>query len=496
MKIKLFLMMMLAALLSPGAMAEESVPAAPTTSVDDVKKEQYELRKKVNTLCSQVHKLQSKKPTPTTSITVENTPVDHIDIPSAFYFGATPILSAPYIGEQTYFNGAHLIVNLPSVNEDLRLLQFQQRLYNTYLNNKIPYPKNPFVQFSGKVEAQALASTPYSGNRTSDINLTGAELDMAAVLNRFAVSFLGFSYDSSAPSANNPPITRVTNSRVVLTKGFLSIGNLNKAPAYGTIGQFYVPFGLYASNMLSTPLTASVGEMLERAVLIGYSPGPQGPYGSVFTFKGDSGSGGTLGHINQVGVNAGLAKDFGKVKTDVGVGYIANIADSLGMQDNGQTSGFTGFGGSSATENLAHRVPAVDIRGNIAIDKYNLRAEYVDSIRSFASTDMSFNGRSARPGALNIEGSYSFMTYSHPSAVAVGYGNSSEALALLIPKQTYRAVYSMAAWQSTIATIEFRHDINYEASDYASGGGGLAVNTGSDLGHTSQTVTAQLGVYF
>lgn len=464
---------------------------------DTLKKKEKCLEDEVVVLKKQVCKLCEEKEQHKQVITVENKEVSRVNIPSAFYFGSTPILSAPYIGTQTMFDGSHLIVNIPSTNEDLRLLQYQQKLYNTYRDSCIPYPQNPYVQFSGKIEGQVMASTPYTGNRTSDINLTGAELDMAAVLNQWAVSFLGFVYNSNPPSPNNPPITRTANSEVQLSKGFLSIGNFDKAPIYGTLGQFVVPYGSYASNMLTAPLTVSVGQMLERAILLGYSPSPKGgPYGSVFTFKGDSGSGGTLGHINQVGVNVGYAHNFQRIKTDIGGGYIANIADSGGMQNNGQTTGFTGFGGSQASESLVHRVPAIDLRGNIAFDKYNLRAEYINSIRSFNPYDMSYNGGTAKPSALNVEASYSFLTFAHPSAVAIGYGNSSQALALLIPKQRYVASYNVAIWRHTIGTIEFRHDINYGSGDYASGGGDLPVDTGNNLGHTSQTLTAQLGVYF
>lgn len=430
-------------------------------------------------------------------VTVENKEVTKVNIPSAFYFGSTPILSAPYIGVQTMFDGAHLIVNIPSVNEDLRLLQQQQTLYNTYRDNCIPYPKNPYVQFSGKIEGAVNASTPYRDNRTSDINLVGAELDMAAVLNQWAVSFLAFVYDPAPPQPNNPPITRTANSEVYLNKGFLSIGNLNKTPLYGTIGQFVVPFGLYATNMLTPTLTAQLGQLLERAILLGYNTGKSGPYGSIFTFRGDSGTGGTTGHINQLGLNAGYKFTYGRVKTDIGGGYIANIADSNGMQFNGQNSGFTGFGGSTVTEQLEHRVPAVDVRADVAFDKYNLRAEYIDTIRAFSPQNLTFNGSGARPSALNIEASYSFLTMDHPSAVALGYGNTSEALALLIPEQRYSAVYNVAIWRHTIGTLEYRHDINYSAGATATGAG-VGVNTGTptNLGHTSDTVTAQVGVYF
>lgn len=485
---------------SPVVYGEDQNPSTDSCSVKQLKKEEKQLKQDVKVLKAQVEELKKSKATPphTCCVTVENKEVSKVNIPSAFYFGSTPILSAPYIGVQTLFDGGHLIVNIPSVNEDLRLLQQQQNLYNTYRDNGIPYPKNPYVQFSGKIEGAVTASTPYTGNRTSDINLVGAELDMAAVLNQWAVSFLGFVYDPAPPSPNNPPITRAANSQVYLTKGFLSIGNLNQSPIYGTIGQFVLPFGLYATNMLTPTLTAQLGQLLERAILLGYNTGKEGPYGSMFTFRGDSGTGGTSGHINQLGLNIGYKTTFaGKVKADIGGGYIANIADSGGMQFNGQSSGFTGFGGSTVTEELEHRVPALDARFDVGFDKYHLRGEYIDCIRAFSAQNLTYDNGGARPSALNLEASYSFLSFDHPSAVAVGYGNSSEALALLMPEQRYSLVYNVAIWRHTIGTLEYRHDINYTAGAVASGAG-LPVNTGdpSNLGHTSDTVTAQIGVYF
>ena len=65
---------------------------------------------------------------------------------------------------------------------------------------------------------------------------------------------------------------RISNSRVFLDRGFIIIGNFNRSPIYGSLGQMYVPFGRYGSNMISLPLTYFIGKTKARAISVGLAP--------------------------------------------------------------------------------------------------------------------------------------------------------------------------------------------------------------------------------
>lgn len=427
--------------------------------------------------------------------------VRRIHIPSAIYFGGTPVITSPYLGIRSEFDGTDLIVNIPSVNEDLRILRQMVKLRKVYEEHEIPYPNHPYLELSGKVEVQSYLQTPYTGPRQTDVNIAGAEVDALPIINQWAFGLMTFNFDNSTPTAG--PITREFNSRVYMNKVFFTVGNLSASPFYVSGGQMYVPFGVYSSNMLSSPLTSFISKTLARAALVGFSQGDKGLYASAYTFHGGTGVGGTVSRLNNGGVNAGYIYKKDKFSLDFGGGWIANITDSLGMQDNGQPtspSQFAGFAVSSNTEALQHRVPGANVRGTMSIGDWGLIAEYVAATTQYSYNNLFYNTHGARPKAFNVEGSYSFTTFTKPSSFAVGYQQSNQALALSIPE--YRAVtaYNIALMKDTIFTVEYRHDVNYRSADSAGGGGGggaaLPFITNGQTGHTLDLLTVQFGIYF
>lgn len=414
------------------------------------------------------------------------------DLSALLYLGGTPVVVSPYLGERSAFDGSDLIVNIPPVNLDKRILLQWQKLENVYRKCNLPVPNRPFVDLSGKVEGQVIWSKPYTGRKHTDIDLSATEAEILAQVNNWVAGYMSFKYDNSQI---NPP--RTSNSRIFLNKGFAVVGDLDLAPLYGTIGQAYVPFGVYASNMLSAPLTQLLGRTKARYVGVGYSQANgNNLYGSVYTFKGDSGTTSNSNRINQGGINLGFKYVNGGWNADVGAGYIASVTDSEGMQATGGSSnGFTGFGATSAAEKLHRQIPGIDVYGSVGYGQFALIAEYLTAADKFAIANMSFNNHGAKPSALNVEGSYSFKVLSKPTSFSIGYQQSREALALLLPKNRYIATLNTSIWKSTIASLEYRHDVNYGRSDSAFGQN-LAVITNGDLGHSSDTVTAQFGVYF
>ncbi|MDF2866996.1 MAG: uncharacterized protein K0S11_466 [Gammaproteobacteria bacterium] len=411
------------------------------------------------------------------------------------YWGGTPVVTSPFLGEHSAFDGSDLIVNMSSINQDLRLLQQWQMLGNELANTGKKFPDSPMIELSGKIEAQAVATKPYVGKKTNDIDLSGLELDVSAGINPWTSGFMSISYDNSPLSTS---ATRTSNSNLFVNKAFLSLGNLNQFPLYLTAGQFQVPFGQYSSFMVSSPLTVSVGRTKARALLLGYHPKEnKGLYGSLFTFKGDSSTENNSGKVNQWGAN--LAYDFvGQgFKFTLGTSYINNMADAVGMQSNGLTTGFTGFGKNSATEIISDRVPGADVQGKLTMGPVVLLGEYLTATRAFNAADMTYNTQGAKPSAMNFEAAYLFKIADKPSSFALGYGQTGEALALALPKQRYSAVFNYSYWKNTIASLEYRHEIAYGAGDVATGKNNTMdyINMPM-LGKKSDALLAQFGIYF
>ncbi|HSW69676.1 MAG TPA: LbtU family siderophore porin [Gammaproteobacteria bacterium] len=422
-------------------------------------------------------------------------PVD-VDVP-----GQSFVSSGPYIGVPLQFSGSNLIVNTPSVNQDVALLKVRKNIHERLQAlGVIEEPDHAHVLLSGEVEGQAFYQDIGGGPNSTDIDLTNVTLDTYILgPSEWLSSLISFTYDNnSGPSdgtfANN---STVLNSRVYVNQGFFTIGNFSKTPFYGTVGQYYVPFGTYASNMVTGPLTKSMARIKARAILVGYQPQVDNtPYASAYIFQGDSHAGATS-RVNNGGINLGYRFTHAKFSGDIGGGVIGNIADSVGMQfvSNG-TAIFNGFGGVNGTgnERIAHRVPAYDIRALLDFGtKIDFIGEFITASTAFNKNDLTMNNHGARPKALNAELSYSFQAFARPTALAVGYGMTKDAMALQLPAQRYSVTAFTSIWKDTLQSLEFRHDVHYAKSSFATGSN---IPAPQSSGQCDSTVTAQFDVFF
>lgn len=404
------------------------------------------------------------------------------------YIAGMPVVTSPYLGARPAFDGSDLIVNISSINQDMRLMLQRRAIYDALGKLGYPAPGSPIVAISGSIQPMALRTNPFTGNASWDYDLGGTELDVAAALNSWVEGFFSFAYDASPPFEGGQ---RIANSAVRLNKSFLNVGNLDKSPFYMTAGQFYVPFGRYSSSMVSSPVTLRLARTKARALQIGYKRlGLEGVYASVYGFKSDT----TNGDSGAGGVN--VVYDFHRpyARGEIGASYISSLNDSGGMQLTGANAPqFAGFGAAQANEAVS-KTPAVDIHANVNIDAWAFIAEWVSATRQFRNADLSFNQVGAKPQAFNGEVAYTFKVGNKPASVGAGYGYTKQALALGLPKHRYDAVFNISLWKDTVQSLEYRHDV-----DYNTGNVGTGINATQNIngtGRTADTVSAEFDLYF
>ncbi len=421
--------------------------------------------------------------------------------PSWVYTQGTPITSSPYLGTHSEFDASDLIVNISSINEDVRILRERQRLNDRLKYYGLAQPQHPLLVISGKAEGQVLWSRPFNGTSTSDVDLATGEIELAAEMDPWVTGFIGLDYDNTPPLVNVSR-RRIDNSRIFLNKGFVTIGNFNRSPIYFSIGQMYLPFGRYSSNMISAPFTLIMARTNSRALLIGYrTMEGAGLYASAYTFAGDARTSNAQ-KLNQFGGDLGYDYQSGSSDYNFGVSYIRSLADADGMQNTGGAI-FGGFAAPNANpalnnELLARYVPGIDFHGVISVGRWVLLGEYVSALRAFNVNNMMFNNSGAKPLAMNFEAAYNIPIFGKPTSFAVGYGQTNDALALNLPRRRFIGVINMSIWRDTIASIEYRHDVNYGINTVASGTNSGIINaaTNNQLGRSSDAVTAQFGIYF
>jgi hypothetical protein len=375
------------------------------------------------------------------------------------------------------------------VNLDRRLLRQLQGVQHFYKQNNLPPMRLPFLQLSGDLEGQAAEVKVSPGNHNSDLNLTAADIDLLARVNPWIMGFMSLEYDSSR---NTPYMTG--NSKFRLGKGFITLGNLNKTPFYASVGQLYVPFGKYSSFQITAPVTEALGRTKARAfVLAADDKDNTGLYAAGYTFAS------SLRNNNRIngGADFGWNGHYQQISGQIAAGYLANLADSAGLQDNGGGEGipYSGLAQSNASEHLHHSVPGLDIHGNVNYRQFSLLGEYVSALKSFSSRDVSFNQHGAKPKALDVEAAYSYHLYNRPGSIALDYGHTEQALALLLPRQRYSVTVNYSFFRNTLASLEFRHDRDYGKSTTAGARDGQDRTFASPYQRVNK-VTAQFDVYF
>lgn len=415
-----------------------------------------------------------------------------LDVP-----GQAFVSTGPYVGVPIQFAGSDLVINSPSVNTDLQLLNIRSEISKqlTAMGGEIfKEPYHSHLLLSGLVEAQAqynnFAGPANDGAPSTNIDVTSVNLDAFFLgPSEWTLGFVEFAYDNSPPIYSPFESTSnytVYNSRMYVNKAFITIGDLQKSPIYGTIGQYYVPFGTYSSFMVSDPLTKDLARTKARAIELGYQPQVTDTfYGSIFAFRGDSHAT-TIDKINNGGINVGYKFDAGNLSGNIGGGWLANIADSGGMQigNNFQTY-----------EQLVHRVTAYDVRANLNFGPHiDFVGEYIVATQNFNMTDMSYNGHGAKPTALDLEAAYSFNAFDRPNSIGIAYDKSQQALAMGLPSARYAIVMATSIWRNTLQSLEIRHDREYSSGDTGTSANNspITIHTGS----SDNAVTAQFDYYF
>lgn len=413
------------------------------------------------------------------------------------YIAGTPVVTSPYLGSRPAFDGSDYIVNISSINRDIRLMQQRRRLDRAYEGMGYDTPHRPIIALSGKVEPIASIGQPFSTQRNGDLTLGSSELDIAAILNDTVEAFMALSFDASPPDTGGQ---RVSNSSIDLNLGFINIGNLDVSPFYFTGGQMYVPFGRFSTAMVSAPLTMILARTKTRPFILGYkSQKDSGPFAAVYGFRSDT----TLGNTGVGGVNLGYIFDTGYATGEIGGSFISSINNAAGMQFSGATPllNFGNFGGFSSITNgseYVKQIPGAGVHGYLSVDRYNFTAEWVGATSGFRPEDLSFNGRGAHPQAGQLEASMTFKAWEKPASVGLGYQWSQQALALNLPKNRISGVFNISLWKDTVESLEYRYDMNYGKSQYANGAapdGYVNANT-IGPGGAYNTLLAQIGVYF
>ena len=317
------------------------------------------------------------------------------------------------------------------------------------------------VKFSGLVEIEAFAGKDFAGAKTSDVTLATVELGLEAKITDLVSANVVALYEEGAAE----------DDHLIIDVGTITLGNEEKSPFYLTAGKMYVPFGSFASALVSDPLTLELAETRDTALLAGFATA--GWYGSLYTFNGEVDKTGSNDTMSTFGANFGYKLEEGDWQMDLGAGWLNHLGNSNTLRDHLATTSVTveGF-----TDALA-------MHGRLQYGGLSVTAEYIAALDSFQPGEMDFAGRGAKPEAWQLELAYATEVAEREVTLALGYQRTEEAVALGLPEHRYLAAIGVGIFDHTTLALEYRHDQDY---DLAQGG----------TDESAHQVVAQLAVEF
>lgn len=482
--------------------ASTSFAASPNNA--QLQQEIQNINSRDQQLQQEVHVLKAQLHHSTHGLSVQRPAVSHMlsttrrgpHVRTSRFQRGLDVTTSPLTAGKSAFDASDLLDQVSKWNEQLTLLQQRSELAATLGKGGLSIAR-PILEVSGGVEGQMFDTSGFGkGSTPEGIALDRAELDVNAIAGNWANGFFALNYQDSPSVSGN----RGTNGDLTVDRGFVTFGNLNRAPVYFSIGKMYTPFGRYSSFLLSTPTTQSLGRTRSDTALVGVST--HGFYGSAFAYDGYRTSGGN-NLFEQGGFDTGYTYKFSNPANNINVGVSmeSNLADSQGLQGTDTydtTNRFQGFGVETGGNNLVRNTPAFDAYAGLTYNNWSAHAEFVTAVRKFAQSDLSFgntgNLHGALPRALHAEASYTFHKGVHPLMFGLGYDHTWEALAANLPQNSIESVFQTSIWRDTIEAIEYRHDMDYGTGKSANGRGNATAFSGT--GKDRNMVIGQVGVYF
>ncbi|MCU7834445.1 MAG: LbtU family siderophore porin [gamma proteobacterium symbiont of Taylorina sp.] len=258
-------------------------------------------------------------------------------------------------------------------------------------------------------------SDGWSGNSSSDLILDTFELSIGASAGDWVSGSILFLYEDAS------------DDNFLMDEVYITIANSEVTPFYASVGRLYVPFGNFESNMVSDPVTLTLGETRADVIQIGVET-QDGLYGSAYVFNSDaeqaSGqySSTKNNRIDSFGLNLGYAMENDDFALDMGAGYINNIASSATLQ--GVVDGNALCAGDGCIKDY---VGGISLHAVATFGQFNLIGEYVTALNEFKANEVSIvNSDKLKPSALNIEGAYNFEIAGKETTVALGYQKTQD----------------------------------------------------------------------
>ena len=292
------------------------------------------------------------------------------------------------------------------------------------------------VEVGGVIEVEAFHASGDEIETENGLEVGKVEVGVAAELNDWVGAEIVLAMDDGV----------IVDTAVVTMEP-------EETPLSFSIGRQTVPFGVFESTLVSTPLTKVMGETAGDSVIVGFEAGGIALAGYLFD-GGNDRSGDT--RVDNIGASAGWSMESDEVSFALNVSVVDDIGESGKIAGCDDCDTDPGAGGDKV---MGGGASVVGSFGNIT-----LIAEYLAALDKFDASELPFNNRGAEPSAWVAEGAFAFDVYGRPSTAALGWQGTREAEGLELPETRFLVGLAVEMADGVSLGLEWRRDENYDGN--------------------------------
>ena len=297
----------------------------------------------------------------------------------------------------------------------------------------------------GQLDAEGVYRHPDAGDNTSGGGVAEAVLGVEAAINDWIGGEVGLLHETVNIGLDDGE----DGTSTVVDVATLMIGAPEGSWSFAA-GRQYAPFGVFATNLISDPLTLELGEANDLVLQFGLSSG--GLHGSIFGFYGDNDQNGGYGAVT------GYSLERREIEFGLHLSYISDIGASDNLQ-----------GVIAESRDVNENVPGWIASTELGYKGISLIGEYLASRERFAVHEVAFVGRGAQPSSWLLEAACDVSTVGKKATVVASYQGTGEALALELPARRLLAGVSVELTEWFTPAIEWARDEDYASKDGGSG---------------------------
>ena len=295
----------------------------------------------------------------------------------------------------------------PSFSEEQNLEKWTDRInIGVLLETEVSYSKTDL--------------TTGGDTTTSDIVLATAELDIGVEIHEKVYGQLNYLYEED-------------DTPLGVDVGTITVGDFNGVSV--TVGQMYVPFGMFNSHFISDQMTLLLGETNESAVVVAYST-------DMLTVQAGLFNGTTKKYEDDDAIDDFVSSiEVTPVKqVTFGASYMSDISDSDTLE-----------GESGLADDYVDRVGGVSVFVSATFGPVTLEGEYMGATDKFDSADLDNNmdSNGDKPKTFNIEAAYSV---NDKLEVAIRIEGNDEFFGN--PESQYGVAASYSIWDGVTGSVE------------------------------------------